>query len=80
MGLICKSAFTECTGKSVEVLQTLENNGRVLGSFSAFLNRQDELRHAYKKFRFTGNADKPLFDDVYGTVKLYIMEVLSEKE
>ncbi|MCD7921296.1 MAG: nucleotidyl transferase AbiEii/AbiGii toxin family protein [Clostridiales bacterium] len=60
--------------ESAEVLQTLENNGRVLGSFSAFLNRQDELRHAYKKFRFTGNADKPLFDDVYGTVKSYITE------
>ena len=58
------------------VLQTLENNGRALGSFDGFLNRADDLKHAYEKFRFTGDVDKPQFDEVYSSVKQFIQEIL----
>ena len=52
--------------------------GRTLGSFDGFLNKPDELRHAYNKFRFGGDVSKPAFEDVYETVRGYIAEVLSE--
>lgn len=61
---------------STAVLQTLENNGRMLGSFDCFLNGSDDLKHAYEKFRFTGDVDKPQFDEVYSSVKQYIKELL----
>lgn len=63
-----------------ELLQTLENSKRSLGSFDGFLHRPDDLRHAYEKFRFTGNVDKPPFEDVYCTVKSYIQDVLPQEE
>lgn len=65
--------------ESTEVLQIIKNNDRVLGSFNGFLHKQDDLRHAYEKFRFTGDVDKPLFDDVYRTVKSYIKDVLPQE-
>ncbi len=55
-----------------EVIQTLQKSGRVLDTFAGFLHRSDELKHAYDKFRFTGNVDKPPFDEVYRAVKGYI--------
>ena len=58
------------------VLETLKNSGRKLENFSGFLYRSDELRHSYEKFRFTGNGNKPPFDEVYRTVKSYIKEIL----
>ena len=61
------------------VLQTLENNGRTLGSFDGFLNRADDLKHAYEKFRFTGDVDKPQFDEVYSSVKQYIQDILPKE-
>ena len=58
------------------VLQTLQDTDRSLGSFDGFLNRREELRHAYTKFRFTGDINKPSFERVYDTVKAYIREIL----
>ena len=63
----------------LEVLQAVKDSGRTLGSFDGFLNKPDELRHAYNKFRFDGDVSKPAFEKVYQTVWEYIAEVLPEK-
>ena len=47
-----------------KVLQVVKDSGRTLGSFDGFLNKLDELRHAYNKFRFDGDVFKPAFEDV----------------
>ncbi len=59
-----------------KVLQAVKDSGRTLGSFDSFLNKPDELRHAYNKFRFAGDVSRPAFDDVYKTVREYIAETL----
>lgn len=61
-----------------EVMQMLENSGRKLENFAGFLGRQDDLRHAYEKFRLTGEIEKPPFEKVYSTVKDYIRDVLPQ--
>ncbi len=58
------------------VLQAVKDSGRTLGSFDGFLNKSDELQHAYNKFRFDGDVSKPAFEDVYQTVLEYIAETL----
>ena len=58
------------------VLQTLKDTDRRLGSFDGFLNKPEELQHAYTKFRFAGDVNKPSFEEVYDTVKSYIEEIL----
>lgn len=60
-----------------EVLQTLKNSGRELDSFDGFLNRQEELKHSYDKFRFAGDGNKPPFEEVYSAVMNYIKDVLT---
>lgn len=47
-----------------DVMQTLENSGRTLDAFQGFLHRTGDLRHAYEKFRFEGDVNKPPFDEV----------------
>ena len=59
-----------------EVLRAVEDSGRTLGTFDSFLNKTEELSHAYNKFRFDGDVSKPKFDDVYKTVREYIAEIL----
>jgi len=59
-----------------EILRTLENSSRMLDTFSGFLYRQEELKHSYEKFRFTGDVTKPSFEEVYRTVQDYIKDVL----
>ena len=63
----------------MEVLDTLKKSGRVLGTFEEFLCRPDDLRHSYEKFRFTGNVNKPSFDEVYCAVKEYIKDILTKQ-
>lgn len=58
------------------VLQTLKDSGRTLEGFHGFLHRQEELRHSYDKFRFTGDVAKPPFDEVYRAVKTFIKDIL----
>lgn len=41
-----------------------------------FLNRTEELKHSYDKFRFVGKVDKPVFEEVYSSVKEYISEII----
>ena len=62
-----------------DVLQTLESNGRELDCFQGFLQRPQELRHAYDKFRLGGDVPKPPFDEVYYAVKAFIKDVLPEE-
>lgn len=60
------------------VLQAVKDSGRTLGSFDGFLNKPEELRHAYNKFRFEGDVSKPTFEDVYQTVREYIAQILPQ--
>lgn len=63
-----------------EVLKTLENSGRTLGSFDGFINRTADLKHSYYKFRFSGGVNKPSFEDVYDNVKLFITDILPDND
>ena len=67
-----------CFNKA-DILQTLESNGRELDCFQGFLQRPEELRHAYDKFRLGGDVPKPPFDEVYHAVKAFIKDVLPEE-
>ena len=62
------------------ILQTLKNSGRNLDSFYGFLHRTSELKHSYEKFRFTGDVNKPPFEEVYRTVKSYIKDILPKEK
>lgn len=59
-----------------EILETLKDSGRSLDSFNGFLHRTNDLKHAYEKFRFAGDIEKPSFDEVYYGVKTYIKDIL----
>lgn len=61
-----------------EVYTSLDKSGRVLGTFDGFLNRTEELKHSYDKFRFVGKVDKPVFEEVYSSVKEYISEIIKD--
>ena len=63
-----------------EVLEALKNSGRSLDSFNGFLHRPDDLHHSYEKFRFSGNVDKPPFDEIYVSVKTYVKDILPGEE
>lgn len=63
-----------------EILETLKSSGRTLDSFNGFLHKPEELQHAYEKFRFSGEVDKPTFDEVYLSVKAYIKKLLPTEE
>ena len=63
-----------------EVLETLKASGRSLDSFNGFLHRPDDLRHSYEKFRFSGEVDKPPFDEVYLSVKAYVKDILPKEK
>lgn len=66
--------------KKADIIQTLRNSGRSLDNFNGFLRRADDLKHSYDKFRFTGDVNKPPFDEVYRCVKEYIKEVLPREK
>ncbi|MDO4552637.1 MAG: nucleotidyl transferase AbiEii/AbiGii toxin family protein [Bacillota bacterium] len=63
-----------------EVMRTLSDSGRSLNTFNGFLHRADELRHAYEKFRFAGDMNKPPFDEVYRAVKSYLKGVIPKEK
>ncbi len=60
--------------KYAEITEILGKSDRVLGTFDGFLNRQDDLKHAYDKFRLTGDVNKPQFREVYSDVRDYIKD------
>lgn len=69
-----------CAFNKAEVLEALKNSGKSLDSLNGFLHRPDDLHHSYEKFRFSGNADKPPFDEIYVSVKTYVKDILPGEE
>lgn len=67
-----------CDFNREDVLHILENNGRTLGRFDEFLNRTEDLKHSYEKFRFAGGVNKPTFEEIYQTVKTFIADIISD--
>lgn len=63
-----------------DVQRVLKNSGRALGNFSDFLYSEDTLRHAYEKFRFEGDVNKPPFEEVYENVKAYIKNEIPNRK
>ncbi len=62
------------------VIRILKEDGKTISSFSGFLYHKEELRHAYEKFRFSGDVNKPPFEEVYSTVKAYIKDVIYREQ
>ena len=62
-----------------EILRLLESSGRKLDDFNSFINRIDDLRHSYEKFRFTGNVNKPSFAEVYDKVRRFIGSLIPQE-
>lgn len=60
-----------------EILSVISRNGKAIGNFDAFLNRQDDLRHAYMKYRLSGDVHKPSFEEIYEEVRNYLGVFLS---
>ena len=56
--------------------ESLLRSERSLGSFDGFLHHRAELKHAYEKYRFSGEINKPSFEAVYTGVKKYIKDIL----
>lgn len=65
-----------CDFNREEILNALKKAGRVLGNFNGFLNRKEELKHSYSKFRFAGGVNKPTFEEVYQMVKSFIAGII----
>lgn len=63
-----------------KIMQTLKNSNRELDSFDGFLHRYKDLQHSYDKFRFAGGVNKPPFEEVYHSVKVYIKSVLPKEK
>lgn len=61
---------------AIEIKNNLKQSGRVLGDFNGFINRKDELKHSYEKFRFSGGVSKPEFDVVYDKVYEYVNNLI----
>lgn len=65
---------------AAEIRCTLKNSSRELENFNGFLHRADELKHSYEKFRFTGNVNKPPFEEIYTNVKEFIKDILPKEK
>lgn len=61
-----------CELDVAKVNDALIKMGRELGAFDGLVNRVDELRHAYDKFKVDGDVEKPDFDTAFGAVIKYI--------
>lgn len=62
-----------------KIYSTLNCSERTMGDFQGFLQRKEDLRHSYEKFRFAGGVNKPPFDAVYREVKIYLKDVLPKE-
>lgn len=62
-----------------EIVKVLTDTGRTLDNFNGFLYRTEELRHSYDKFRLAGDVQKPPFDKIYQSVKMYIKDFLPKE-
>ena len=59
-----------------DIMKVLKDSERTLDTFHGFLYRTEDLRHSYDKFRFSGEVNKPPFDEIYQSVKTFIKDVL----
>ena len=59
---------------------TLKSSGHELESFNGFLHRASDLEHSYEKFRFTGGVNKPPFEEIYKSVKVFIKDILPKEK
>lgn len=62
-----------------EIVKVLTDTGRTLDNFNGFLYRTEELGHSYDKFRLVGDVQKPPFDEIYQSVKMYIKDFLPKE-
>lgn len=69
--------LSQCTVLDTDKVNlAMKNAGRVLGTFDGFLSYPEDLRHAYKKFRFGSSVQKPVFDEIYCEVRDFIQPFL----
>lgn len=60
-----------------DIYSELKNKQRRLSDFNAFLNRKDEIEHAYSRFK--GMDNKPDFEELYQTVYEFIQVFLNNQ-
>lgn len=76
--LIDLYALAHCvTVKLADIRGIWKRENRVIGNFSAFTNRQDELRHSYEKLRRVDT--KPQFDALYGYLTIFLAPFIEVK-
>lgn len=56
--------------RSAEIYESHKRNGRILGSFSEFQTRVEELKHSYNKLQ--GIDNKPIFESTHQYVSKFI--------
>lgn len=64
---------------STDINNVLKHGERELEDFEGFLYRPKDLEHSYDKFRFAGGVNKPPFEEVYKSVKMFIKDILPEE-
>ena len=65
---------------SEAVLGAIYKSGRVIGDFSGFADKPEQLAHSYEKFRLSPDVKKPSFEEMYKRVKTYIDDILPKKQ
>lgn len=55
-----------------------EKTDRIIGNFDGFINRQEDLEHAYNKFKFDEGIRKAPFAEVHQAVYEYLLPVIKE--
>jgi hypothetical protein len=75
--LIDVYALSHCVSvKTADIHSIWERESRIIGTFDAFCNRQDELRHAYDKLR---RIDvKPEFDTIYNCLFKFLQPFIEK--
>jgi hypothetical protein len=75
--LIDVYALSHCVSvKTADIHSIWKRESRIIGTFDAFCNRQDELRHAYYKLR---RIDiKPKFDSVYSCLSMFLQPFIEK--
>lgn len=61
-----------------DIIDAIEEMGRELGDFQGFLGRKEEIKYSFNKFRFSGDVEKPCFEEVYSAVSDFLQEFLIE--
>jgi hypothetical protein len=76
--LIDLYALAHCVSvRTDEIRGIWEREKRIIGTFDAFLNRQDDLKHSYKKLRRI--EAKPDFKTVYNYLSHFLSPFIDDK-